>query len=83
MLELLDGLRRADDLAVVAAMHDLATAARFADRLLLLDAGRVLADGPPEDVLRESLLSEVYGTPVRVRRIEGELVVLPGPRVRG
>ncbi|MDG2113499.1 MAG: ABC transporter ATP-binding protein [Actinomycetota bacterium] len=83
VLELLDALRRQDELAVVAAMHDLGTAARFADRLILLDGGRIVAEGPPESVLEESLLSEVYETSVRVRTVEGELVVLPGPRVRG
>lgn len=83
VLELLDGLRHQDGLAVVAAMHDLATAARFADRLVLLDHGRIVAEGPPTSVLDEELLSEVYGTTVRVRQVEGELVVLPGPRVQG
>ncbi len=80
VLALVDELRRADGIGVVAAMHDLGSAARFADRLLLLDRGRVVAEGRPEEVLREDLLSAVYGTGVRVRTVDGELVVLPAPR---
>ena len=52
-LELLDGLRASPDLTLVAAMHDLTLAAQYADRMVLLDAGRVVADGPPHEVLTE------------------------------
>jgi iron complex transport system ATP-binding protein len=82
VLELVDGLRRADGLSVVAAMHDLSTAARFADRLLLIDEGRVVAVGAPAEVLDPNLLSRVYGTSLTVRLIDGERVVLPAARPR-
>ncbi|MGB5952507.1 MAG: ABC transporter ATP-binding protein [Ornithinimicrobium sp.] len=80
VLELVDDLRRRDGLSVVAAMHDLTTAARFADRLLLLHHGEVVASGSAEVVLRPEILSEVYATPLTVRRLDGEYVVLPAPR---
>ncbi|MFN3216812.1 MAG: ABC transporter ATP-binding protein [Acidimicrobiales bacterium] len=80
VLELVDDLRRSENLTVVAAMHDLTTAARFADRLVLIDAGTIVASGPVETVLDAELLSKVYATPLTVRRIDGELVVLPGRR---
>lgn len=83
VLELVDDLRRDDGLGVIAAMHDLTTAARFADRLLLLDQGRVMAVGTPATVLDPDLLSSVYATPLTVRVIDGERVVLPAPRARG
>jgi iron complex transport system ATP-binding protein len=41
-------------------------AAEVADRLLLLDSGRVRALGPPEHVLNEATLETVYGCPVHV-----------------
>ena len=46
---------------VVAVLHDLALAARFCDRVLVLDRGRLVADGAPDTVLTESLLASVYG----------------------
>ncbi len=52
--------------AVVLAIHDLSLAARYCDRLCLLDGGRVAARGRVEEVLREDLLSRVYGLPVSV-----------------
>jgi iron complex transport system ATP-binding protein len=80
VLELVDELRREDGLTVVAAMHDLGTAARYADRLALLDRGGLAALGAPAQVLDESLVSRVYGHPVRVHQLDGHLVVVPAPR---
>ena len=82
VLELVDELRRTDGLSVMAAMHDVGTAARFADRLALIHQGRIVADGRPCDVLEPDGLSEVFATPLIVRNIEGEIVVLPAPRAR-
>jgi iron complex transport system ATP-binding protein len=45
---------------VVAAFHDLAFAARYADRLLVLDRGRIVADGPPAAVLTPDLIRSVF-----------------------
>ncbi len=80
VLELVDDLRRADGLSVLAVMHDLTTAARFADRLALLDEGRLVATGPPIEVLEADRLSAVYRTSLTVTTIDGDLVVLPASR---
>ncbi|MFC8097629.1 heme ABC transporter ATP-binding protein [Streptomyces sp. NPDC017454] len=61
---------RAGD-AVVVVLHDLSLAAAYADRVAILRAGRVAADGPPSEVLSEGLLREVY---------EQSVEVLPHPR---
>ncbi|GHC41454.1 ABC transporter ATP-binding protein [Streptomyces flavofungini] len=58
-LELL-GLLAATDQTVLVALHDLSLAARYCDRLLLLHDGRLVADGPPADVLTPGLLAEVF-----------------------
>ena len=58
--------------AVVAVLHDLTVAARFCDRVLLLHAGSVLADGPPDAVLTDANLALAYG--ISVRREAGLLV---------
>jgi iron complex transport system ATP-binding protein len=46
---------------VVAVMHDLALASRFADRMVLLDQGRLVADGTPVEVLTAARLESVFG----------------------
>jgi len=58
--QLLRRLARDRNLAILAASHDLNLAAAFADELLLLHDGRLLAAGPPADVLRPDLLSRAY-----------------------
>ena len=54
-------------LAAVAVLHDLALA-RMADRVAVLDEGRIRADGPPGDVLTPGLVADVFGVPMRVAR---------------
>lgn len=54
--------------AVVASVHDLGLAARYCTRVLVLDEGRLVADGPPAEVLSDALLAEVFG--LRVWRAE-------------
>ena len=56
----------ADNVGVLAVLHDLNLAARFADRVALLDGGAIVAAGAPDAVLTAERLSRVYATPVRV-----------------
>ncbi|PQO21809.1 ABC transporter, partial [Rhodobacteraceae bacterium WD3A24] len=45
----------------VVALHDLGLAARFCTRLLVMERGHLVADGPPGDVLTPELLGRVFG----------------------
>ena len=57
---------------------DKALRGQFADRLMLMAGGEIVASGPPAQVLREDTLSAHYGTRVRVMVTEdGEAVVVP------
>jgi iron complex transport system ATP-binding protein len=76
-LELLDGLREESGLTLVAAMHDLTLAAQYADRMLLLDAGRVVADGPPVDVLTEAAIAQYYGAAIDVVSVGDRIAIVP------
>jgi iron complex transport system ATP-binding protein len=55
-----------DGLTGIVITHELNLAARFADRILLLDHGRVMADGAPVDVLTPDLLARVFRWPVAI-----------------
>lgn len=76
-LELVDALRRDDGLTVIAAMHDLSLAGQYADRLLLLDRGRLIAHGPATTVLSEERIKTHYEAEVEVLRRSGNVFVLP------
>jgi iron complex transport system ATP-binding protein len=78
VLDLVDTLRRDRGIAVVSAMHDLTLAAQYPDRLVLLDEGRVVSSGAPEDVLTPETLRRHYRASVAVLRdVQGSLVVAP------
>ncbi|SMX27229.1 putative siderophore transport system ATP-binding protein YusV [Pelagimonas phthalicica] len=50
----------------MVALHDLNLAARFADHLVLIGQGRVLAQGSPDEVLRSAAISETYGVDIEI-----------------
>lgn len=77
-LELVDRLRRAKNLIVVSAMHDLTLAGLYSDRLLLLHQGVGVARGGAREVLRSETLAEFYGVSARViHEQDGTVVVVP------
>jgi iron complex transport system ATP-binding protein len=77
VLDLLDRLRREDGLTVVSTLHDLTLAGQYADRLTLLAAGRVVAEGTPAEVLTPAALAEHYGARAQVVAGPDGLAVLP------
>ncbi len=80
------GLARAtsrEGRVVVAVLHDLNLAAQYADRLVLLEGGRVVADGPPRGVLTQDLIWQVFKTRTLVvphPELDCPLVVSAAPR---
>lgn len=78
VLELVDELRLSRGLTVVSTMHDLTLAGQYADRLLLLDGGRLVAAGSAEEVLTRALITQHYGAEVAVVDTPGSgFVVVP------
>jgi iron complex transport system ATP-binding protein len=66
---------------VVAVLHDLALAARFCDRVLLLDGGRLAADGTPEETLTADALRRHYRVEPLIIRHEGAPLIVPWSRI--
>ncbi|GAA0832624.1 hypothetical protein ACFQVD_24765 [Streptosporangium amethystogenes subsp. fukuiense] len=63
--------------AVAVVLHDLNLAAAYADRVLVMSGGRLVADGPPDRVLASETFSEVYGCDIDVHRNGTALPVAP------
>jgi iron complex transport system ATP-binding protein len=66
----------AGGVTVVAALHDLSFAVRFADHAILLGGGGVLASGMPRDVLTPELIGRAYGVSAVIADVDGVPVVL-------
>jgi iron complex transport system ATP-binding protein len=77
LLELLKKEVAQGGLSVLATLHDLTLAGQFADRLVLLDRGRVVLDGRAADVIRSPELSVAYQMALRVVEVDGTDVVVP------
>lgn len=71
--------RAADDLGktVVIVVHDINAAAAYADHLVAMRDGAVVASGHPRELMTPALLEDVFGVPVGVQEINGQLVCLP------
>ncbi|MGV9600089.1 ABC transporter ATP-binding protein [Streptosporangium sandarakinum] len=79
VLELVRRLHREHGRTVVMVLHDLNLAARYADRLVAMRAGRVIAAGTPHEVLTEPLLAEVFDLEAKVIEdpVAGTPLVVP------
>ncbi|HWP64108.1 MAG TPA: ABC transporter ATP-binding protein [Candidatus Binatia bacterium] len=66
VMALLADLNDREGTAVVAVLHDLRLAARFFPRIVVLDRGRIAADGPPGEVLGPELVRAVFGVDVEI-----------------
>lgn len=61
LLELFRKLNRQEDRTIVAVLHDLNHACRYADHLIVMKSGAVIAQGAPNTVMSETLIRDVYG----------------------
>jgi iron complex transport system ATP-binding protein len=79
VLELVRRLHREAGRTVVMVLHDLNLAARYADRLVAMRDGRIIAEGPPAEVVTEELLAEVFGLAAKVipDPVSGSPLVVP------
>ncbi|MEV5009820.1 ABC transporter ATP-binding protein [Streptomyces sp. NPDC055692] len=81
VLDLVRRLNRERGRTVVAVLHDLNQAARYADHLIAMRAGRIVAQGPPGDIVTAELVQEVFGlaSVVVPDPVTGGPMVVPGP----
>ena len=75
VMEIVETLRDEREITVVVVLHDIEQAARHADTIVALRDGKIKARGPPEEVVTEQLLAEVFGIDAEVDSTDR------GPRV--
>ncbi|MFC8193683.1 ABC transporter ATP-binding protein [Cellulomonas sp. NPDC057328] len=85
VLDLLTDLNRQRGTTVVMVLHDLNLAARYADHLVAVRAGRLYAQGDPAEVVTEQMVRDVFGMESRVvpDPVAGSPLVLPLGRHHG
>ena len=85
VLDLLHELNHEQGTTVVMVLHDLNLAARYADRLVVMRQGKIIAEGPPAQVLTEAVVLEAFGLTARVipDPVCGSPMVVPIGRFHG
>lgn len=81
ILDLLAELNEADSRTIVLVLHDLNLACRYAHHLIAMRDGRIVAEGPPDDVVTADLVADVFDLPSRVipDPVTGTPLVIPIP----
>lgn len=79
VLDLITDLNRRTGTTVAMVLHDLNLAARYADHLIAMKAGRIVAAGAPGEVVTEATVGDVFGLPVQVipDPVSGTPMVIP------
>ena len=75
VMGIVETLRDESDITVVLVLHDIDQAARYADHMVALKDGAIYARGPPEGIVTEELLAEVFAIDAEVEHTER------GPRI--
>jgi len=83
VMQLIERLNREHGTTVLMTSHDLNLAAEYCSRLLLLDRGRLIADGAPRDVLTPDTLRRAFRCDVRIQSdpATGSVTVVPARRL--
>ena len=76
LMNMLRHLSREHNTVIVLAIHDLALAARYCDRLLLLHDKQLKGNGAPDDVLTPAVLENVFGVSGNLDRDNQDIPVL-------
>jgi len=84
ILRLLNSLNTEQDKTIVAVSHDLNLTAAFFDNIVLLSDGRIVAQGPPQEIITAERIEQVYGAEVLVDRTPSgrPRITVPSPATR-
>ncbi len=79
LLNLVKNLSKDERKTIIAVVHDLQQAVRFADHIVAMQGGQLVAHGNPVDIITSELIEHLYGLPVEVTKAgqQGRTVILP------
>lgn len=77
MMRHLDRVCKERDLSVVIVIHDLNTAAAYAQRLVAMKDGRIVAEGAVNEVMRADIIESVFDIEAQILDVEGRRVLVP------
>ncbi|MET1160549.1 MAG: ABC transporter ATP-binding protein [Thermoprotei archaeon] len=77
VLEYVKRTTRENMLVSIIAIHDIYLASIYADKIIVLDKGRIAAAGKPGEVLRKDIIEKIYGVEVSLINIDDKTVVIP------
>ncbi|WP_111636589.1 ABC transporter ATP-binding protein [Marinomonas shanghaiensis] len=82
LMDLFQDLNRLQGHTMVAVLHDLNHACRYADNLIAMKAGKIIASGAPKDVVTEALIENVFGLPCMILEdpVSGTPLIIPKGR---
>ncbi|BBO91303.1 ABC transporter ATP-binding protein [Desulfosarcina ovata] len=77
VLEMVSGMVKKSGVAAMLAMHDLNLAARFSDRIVMLNKGRIFCSGRPRQVMTAQNIRSIYGVEATINETNGHPHILP------
>ncbi|MBE0517018.1 MAG: ABC transporter ATP-binding protein [Methanophagales archaeon] len=77
VMEIIKTIVREKGISAIMAIHDLNLAARYADRIIMMNSGKVFAAGDPASVLTRESIKRVYGVEANVHYNDGKLYIVP------
>ncbi|MBB3995964.1 iron complex transport system ATP-binding protein [Sulfitobacter undariae] len=75
LMRVLRELAAAHDRTIVIVLHDINYAAAYADLIVAMKGGKIVAKGTPDEIVTEDILKEVFDTDPKVHRIDGKVMI--------
>jgi len=77
VMDIIRSLILSKGILALMVLHDLNIAARYADKIIIMDKGKIIFYGPPGEVMSKDKIASIYGVEVHVGKIEDRLSVVP------
>lgn len=79
VMDLLARLNKQSNLTIICVLHELSQAVQYCDELIIMQSGGVVAQGPPQDILTEKRLTNVFSVKGRIKDVDGTFYCLAMP----